>query len=104
MRLHVRKLYYKRDDKKESPARYSAKQPRGVGTDVYATIKMMPILRKYKDLRKGILKHEVEEIKAWGKGSTRAHRIANGKEPAVTKRLGGERGFWREITRREKGK
>jgi hypothetical protein len=79
-------------------------QPGGVGTDVYATIRLSPVLRKHRDLRDGIVKHEVEEIKAWGRGSTRPHRIANNKEPSVTKRLGGERGFWEEIRRREKAR
>jgi len=104
MRVYVRKRYYKRDRRDESPAIYEARQPKGVGTDVHATIRMSPVLKKHKDLRKGILKHEIEEIKAWGRGSTRPHRIANSKEPKVTKSLGGERGFWREIERREKKK
>jgi len=102
MNLHVRKKYYKHDYKDRSPARYSVKQPKGVGTDVHGVIYMSPVLKKHKDLRKGILKHEIEEIKAWGKGKTNAHRIAQSKEPKITRNLGGERAFWKEIKKREK--
>ena len=79
MKLYVKKRYYKRDRRSESPAVYEARQPKGVGTDIHATIRMSPILKKHGDLRKGILRHETEEIKAWGRGSTRPHRIANSK-------------------------
>jgi len=102
MKVHVKKRYYKRNLRHRSPATYEAEQPHGVGTDVHATIKMSPILRKHKDLRDGILKHEMEEITAWGRGSTRPHRTASSKEPLITRKLGGERGFWKEIDRREK--
>ena len=102
MDIRVRKRYYKRSKKGRSPASFIARQPRGVGTDVHATIRLDPVLKKHKDLRKGVLKHETDEIKAWGKGKTSTHRYANRNEPKVTRRLGGVKGFWREIERRNK--
>ena len=102
MKVYAKKLYYKSNRRSEPPARYSARQPKGIGTDVHATIRLAPILKKHKDLRKGILKHEMEEIKAWGKGKTNSHRFASSKEPRVTRKLGGERAFWKEIDRRDK--
>lgn len=104
MKVYVTKRYWKRNRENESPAVYRAEQRGGVGTDVHATIMMTPVLKKHRDLREGILKHETEEIKAWGRGSTRAHRIASSKEPVATRKLGGERAFWKEIERRGKKK
>ncbi len=40
MKLHVKKVYYKNIRKGKPPCSYSAVQPKGKGTDVYATIKL----------------------------------------------------------------
>ena len=103
MKLYIRKRYRKRSKRGGKPASFHATQPKGVGTDVHAIIKLDPILKKHKDLRKGILRHERKEIEAWGRGRTDSHRYANNREPEVTRRLGGVRGFWKEIRKREKG-
>ncbi len=102
MDIRIRKRYYERSDKSRSPASFTARQPKGVGTTVHATIRLDPVLKKHKDLRKGVLKHETDEIRAWGKGKTSTHRLANRKEPQVTRKLGGTKGFWGEIDRRNR--
>lgn len=93
--------YYKRSNKQRPPATYRAKRK---GGKVVADIKLDPILKKHKDLRRGVLKHEKDEIRAWARGNTAPHRYASKREPRVTHRLGGERGFWREIERRERAR
>lgn len=102
MKLHISKRYYKNSRKGREPAIYHAKQPKGVGTDIHAIVKLDPILKKHRDLRKGILKHESSEIEAWGKGRTACHRYASSKEPEVTRKLGGVKGFWKEIEKRNR--
>jgi len=96
-------VYYKRSLVGRDPVRYSARQPKGKGTTVFATFRLDPILRKHRDLREAMLKHELNELRAWGAGSTRGHSLARSKEPALTRNIGGVSGFWREIKRREKG-
>jgi hypothetical protein len=102
MKVHVTKRYYKTTNKKREPISFSANQPRGIGTDVHAVIKIDPILKKHKDLRKAMLKHEVYEITDWGKGCNLAHKHAKHKEPKLTREIGGTKGFWKEIKRRGK--
>lgn len=103
MKIFVTKRYYKRRRIGEEPIKYKAKQKR-VGADVHATIMMDPVLKKHPDLRKALVRHEVSEIRAWGKGSTSAHSSARSKEPKAIRNIGGVSGFWREINRREKTK
>ena len=93
--------FYKRVRQGEEPIHYTAKQPKGVGTNVFATIYLDPILKKYPDLMKALLKHELNEIKAWGMGKTGVHAKARSREATLTKNIGGVSGFWKEIKRRE---
>jgi len=84
-----------------TPARYTAHRN---GDKIIAHITLHPILRKYPDLRRGVLGHEMDEVAAWARGNTAAHHFANNREPEVTKELGGIKGFWKEVQRREAGK
>jgi hypothetical protein len=104
MKVHIKKTYLKRNLRKHSPARFHARQPKGVGTDVFATVKLAPVLRKHKDLHKGIMKHEEHEIREWGKGRHDAHERARLKEPKATRKLASTKEFWQEIERRKRGK
>ena len=87
MKLHIKKVYYKRVRNGKEPCKYSAVQPKGKGTDVYATIKLDPILRKkkLKSIKNGMLKHEEVEIKRWAKGDRYSHRDAEKAEPKITR-------------------
>lgn len=104
MKLNIKQVYLRRNLRNRSPATYHAVQKNGVGSDVNAVVKLAPILKKHSDLRRGILKHEREEIYGWAKGQTGNHRRANRSEPSLTKKLGGTKGFWNEIDRRNKRK
>ncbi len=103
MKLHKKIVYYKNIRKGKEPCKYSAIQPKGKGTDVYATIKLDPILRKkkLKSIKNGMLKHETVEITRWAKGDRYSHRDANYSEPKVTKKLGGTVGFWQAVKRKK---
>jgi len=74
------------------------------GDTIFARIHLHPILKKYPDLKRGVLGHEKHEITAWANGSTAAHRYANNHEPKVTRELGGKQGFWQEIEQREQAR
>ena len=104
MKIRLVKKYYKQSRKGREPVTYSAKQPSGVGTDVHATLYLDPVLRKHKDLRKGLIHHEKEELKAWGSGKSGGHTIARKKESKLTRNIGGVSGFWKEIERRKKAR
>ena len=101
IQVKVTYKYYKRVRQGEEPIRYVARQPKGVGTNVFATIYLDPILKKHPDLLKALLKHELNEIKAWGMGKAGVHTKARVREPALTRKIGGVSGFWKEIKRRE---
>ncbi|KKM50614.1 hypothetical protein LCGC14_1556010 [marine sediment metagenome] len=103
VKLHIRKKYYKHSRKGRMPVSFQAKQPGGTGTDVHATLYMDPVLKKHKDLRKGLIRHEKEELRAWGSGKSGGHTIALRKEPKLTRDLGGTSGFWKEIEKRKRG-
>ena len=97
MRLHKKIIYYKNVRKGKSPCSYSATQPKGKGTDVYATIKLDPILRKkkLKTIKNGMLKHETVEIKRWANGDKYSHRDAEKCEPKITKeKIRNSKLFW----------
>ena len=100
----LKRRYYSTSRVGREPIRYSANQPRGVGTTVYATVYLDPILRTYPDLERALLRHEINEIRAWAEGQTGAHTIARKKEPKCLTDIGGVSGFWREIARRQKRK
>lgn len=99
--LKITYKYYKHIRRGEEPIRYTARQPKGVGTTVFATIYLDPILKKHPDLKRALVKHEVAEIKTWAVGKTGSHTRARGQEPALTREIGGVSGFWKEIKRRE---
>jgi len=101
MKLHIKKKYYKRVRRGEEPIKFHAVQPKGKGTDVYATIHLDPILRKKKlrIIKDEMLEHEMEEIKDWGKGKTNAHTIAKHKEPRTLRKCKGVTGFWEKANR-----
>jgi len=100
--LYVKQKYYSRVRRNEPPIKFYVNQPRGIRTDVYGTIYIDPILKKYPDLRIPMINHEMNEIRAWGRGLKSAHTKARSKEPRTLQRIGGVSGFWREIARREK--
>lgn len=102
MKVFVTKRYYKRSVRGREPIKYKARQPHGIGKDIHVTIRMDPVLKKHPDLRKALLRHEISEIRAWGKGKTGTHKKAREKEPKLLRKIGGVMGFWREIKRREK--
>lgn len=97
MKFHIRKVYYKKPRVGKEPCKYVAVQPKGKGTDVYATIKLDPILRKkkLKPIKNGMLKHETVEIKRWAKGDRYSHRDAEKREPPYLRdKIKNVRGFW----------
>ena len=102
MKIHITKSYYKKSRKGREPAKFYATQRGGLGHDVHAKVKLDPILKKHKDLERGIMKHEKEEIEHWGHGHPAAHHVARHKEPRLTRNIGGVSGFWKEIKRRER--
>lgn len=104
MKIKIRKKYLKRNYTNDSPVKFHARQPNGVGTDVQAIITIAPVLRKHPDLRKPMVKHEVDEIKHWAVNHSGSHDHAKGKEPKLTRNIGGVSGFWKEIKRRENKK
>jgi len=104
MKLHIKQRYYKQSRVGREPIRFSVRQPRGVGTDIYGEVWLDPVLRKKQnaDLKRALLKHEVDEIKVWGKGGSKGHTKARSKESKLIRTIGGVSGFWREIKRRER--
>jgi hypothetical protein len=101
MKVKIKKVYYKRSQKGRDPIKFSASQPKGVGTDVHAVVKIDPVLRKHKDLRKAMMRHEEYEIKDWGNGCNKAHYHAKRREPKLTRKIKNVSGFWQEIERRK---
>lgn len=97
MKFQITEAYYKTSKKGRPPAIFHAVQH---GDNIKAKVRLDPVLKKHKDLLRGVLKHEREEIKAWGNGHHAPHLHARSKEPHVTRKLGGVSGFWKEIERR----
>ena len=97
MKISIEESYYKRSRRGKSPASFHAVQH---GDNIKAKVKLDPVLKKHRDLLRGVRKHEREEITAWGKGHHAPHLHARSKEPRITRELGGIKGFWREIDRR----
>ena len=100
MKLHKKIVYFKNIRQGKEPCKYEASQPNGVGTDIYATIKLDPILKKkkLKVIRKAMIGHEVNEMTHWGQGKTACHDYANRREPAITRvKIKGVAGFWGEV-------
>jgi hypothetical protein len=104
MKIHKKIVYFKNIRQGKEPCKYEASQPNGVNTDVYATIKLDPILRKkkLKPIRDGMMKHEIVEITRWGQGDRYSHQDANRAEPAASKKLGGVAGFWNQVNKMKK--
>lgn len=84
MDIRVKRRYYK-SSKKGRAGSFRARQPKGVGTTVHATIMLDPSLKQDKRKRERVIKHERDEIKAWGKGRLRPHRVARRKETGKRK-------------------
>ena len=102
MKLHIKRKYYKNVRKGKSPCSYSATQPQGKGTDVYATIKLDPILRKkkLKAIKNGMLKHETVEIKRWANGDRYSHKDAEKCEPKITReKIRNSKLFWNHCSK-----
>jgi len=97
MKISIEESYYERSRRGKSPASFHAVQH---GDNIKAKVKLDPVLKKHRDLLRGVRKHEREEITAWGKGHHAPHLHARSKEPRITRELGGIKGFWREIDRR----
>ena len=91
--------YYKHIRRGEEPAKYTAHQK---GNKVDIIIRLDPILKKHSDLRKAIIKHELDETRNWAKKKLASHQYAKNREPEFIKKIGGVSGFWDEIKRREK--
>jgi hypothetical protein len=102
MKVHITKSYYKVSRKGREPAKFHATQKGGLGHDVHAKVKLDPILKKHKDLERGIMKHEKTEIEHWGHGHPASQHVARFKEPKLTRTIGGVSGFWKEIEKRER--
>jgi hypothetical protein len=104
VKVKICKVYYKKSQVGRDPIKFHAVQPKGIGTDIKATVKLDPVLRqkRHKDLHKAMMGHELYEIKDWGQGCDKAHHHAKRKEPKLTRKIGGVSGFWQEISRREK--
>jgi hypothetical protein len=105
MKLHKKIVYFKNIRHGKEPCKYEASQPNGVNTDVYATIKLDPILRKKKlrAIKEAMVGHEVNEISRWAKGAEHSHQYANSKEPAITRtKIQGVSGFWSEVDKMKK--
>ncbi len=102
MRIKTSVSYYKGERRGKSPAIYKANQPRGIGTTVHAKIKLDPSLKRNPDLRKYVLLHERDEIKAWGMGKPKqtAHKIAR-KATTKDDRFDSATEYWRILKRRE---
>jgi hypothetical protein len=99
MKIHIKKKYYKNVRRGKAPCKFTASQPKGIGTDVYATVRVDPILKKkkLKPIKDAMIKHEVNEIKTWGKGRCKPHISANRLEPQASRVLGGTKGFWKYL-------
>lgn len=100
--LTIKLEYYKGIRKGKQPIKYHAEQPKGIGTDVKATIYLDPILKYHDDLRDALVNHEIREIITWAKGEKGAHTKARSQEPKAIRDIGGVSGFWKEIERRER--
>ena len=105
MKLHKKIVYFKNIRHGKEPCKYEASQPNGVNTDVYATIKLDPILKKKKlrAIRNGMLKHETVEITRWGQGDRYSHRDAERQEPLITRdKIKNVSGFWNHVDKMKK--
>jgi len=93
-------VWYKESKPGREPVKFVAKKigPKNIHITIFAD----PILKKHKDLKDALFKHEVREAMLWCRGKTNAHTIARRNEPNLTEHIGGVSGFWREIDRREK--
>lgn len=104
MKVHLKKQYYKNIRVGKAPCKFTARQPKGVGTDVYATVKLDPVLRKrkLKPIKDAMVRHEINEIKAWGKGKNAPHRTAEGREPYLTRiKIKNTQGFWKALKKED---
>ena len=105
MKVKIRKRYLKNSRSGKSPIHFRAVQPKGENTDVHAIIILDPVLKKHADLRKPMIKHEVDEIRHWGEGNhcKHSHKHAKNREPKLTRDMS-VNSFWQEIKRRKHAK
>ena len=97
MKIYVRKKYLKRNYIGKSPIHFHAVQPKGVGTDIHATLTLAPVLKKHPKLRKPMIQHEMDEIRHWGEGSRgNSHHHAKRREPEITRNLNIQT-FWEKV-------
>jgi len=103
MKLNLKRKYYKHTKVGREPVRFHVRQPKGIGTDIDGEVWLDPVLKEDGniDLREALLKHEIDEIKTWGKGTKASHTLAKSQEPILIRKLGGVSGFWQEIKRRQ---
>jgi hypothetical protein len=102
MKVTIHKRYYKQSRRGRNPIHFVANQPKGIGTNVVAVIRIDPVLKEHKDLQNAMIGHEKYEITDWAKGCTKAHSHAKRREPKLTRQIGGVKGFWNLIERRQK--
>ncbi len=105
MKFRIKEEYWNASKRWRSPATHKATL---VGDTVNMTIKLDPILkkRKHTDLKRAVIKHEVDEVslRAKGVGKRDSHKQAMAKEQRVIHKMRHPgafvRNFWNEIDRR----
>ena len=95
MKIYVVKRYNKRSGGKPIESRYE--QPRGVGSDIHAEIRLDPSLKKHPDLRRALIRDEKNKIREWGRGNA----FKKAKTPRLLRDIGGVKNVRDEIKRRE---
>jgi hypothetical protein len=98
MKIKTKVSYYERQRTGKSPATYHATQPNGVGTTVHAKIKLDPSLKNRPSIRKLVVLHEKNEIKAWGQGKPKPHAVAK-KATKRDNKFDSNSEYWRLIKR-----
>jgi len=101
--IKIKREWMRTKTKRGLPIYYVAKQ-QGVGGPVTATIYIHPVLRspKLADLRRSLVKHEMDEIKAWARGYKDPDGYAHRREPQYLKRIKTVQQFWRVVAERTK--
>lgn len=87
--VKIKQKWYSRSQRGRPLMTYYAKGYRSSGVVTDATIYKDPILKKHPDFERAVLKHEVIEITARGKGIplNKAHKLARSKESKLTRNL-----------------
>ena len=87
--VKIKQKWYSRSQNGRPLMIYYPKGYRSSGVVTSATIYKDPILKKHPNWHSAILKHELTEIKARGKGMplNKAHKLARSKESKLIKNL-----------------